>query len=86
MKRKISKSGVPLRIYPCDPIPGAWPAAFEQTEDDFFVLFDGRRIAKRGKPNTPHAKMWVPLEPGIVVLDAPDLSSITIEINGVRMH
>jgi len=86
---KLSKTGVPLGIYPLDPVPGKPPAAVEQTEDDCFVLYGGRRIAKRGKPNTPHAKQWVSLEPGFVVRDVrdnADRTAITIELYGVRVH
>jgi hypothetical protein len=48
--------------------------------EGIFVLMDGKRIAKRltGK--------WIPLEPGIEVYSPPDISTITIEINGVRVH
>jgi len=28
---------------------------------DFFVVHEGIRIAKRGRPGTPQAKTWVPL-------------------------
>jgi hypothetical protein len=88
-KRGIARCGVPLGIFPFDDTPGAPRAAFEQTYDDLFVLFHGRRIAKRGKPNTPQAKTWVALEPGVVVLDGPrhgEKGSIRIEFNGVRVH
>ena len=30
---------------------------------DMYLIFDGRRIAKRGKPGTPHAMTWISLEP-----------------------
>jgi hypothetical protein len=47
---------------------------------DFFVeLENGLRIAKRGRPGTPHAKTWIPLEPGWRVLDLPDSAEITVE-------
>jgi hypothetical protein len=59
---------------------------FEQAETDLFVVLDGRRIAKRGKPDTPQARTWVTLEPGVTVLDNADLTAITVEINGVRVH
>ena len=44
-KRRVARCGVPLGIFPFDDTPGAPPAAFEQTWDDLFVLYDGRRIA-----------------------------------------
>ena len=38
---------------------------------DMYLIFDGRRIAKRGKPGTLHAMTWISLEPGVVVRDVP---------------
>lgn len=37
--------------------------------EDLYVLLDGIRIAKRGKPGTPQAEKWIPLVSGYVVLD-----------------
>jgi hypothetical protein len=58
---------------------------------DMYVIFDGRRIAKRGKPGTLHAMTWISLEPGVVVRDVPMPESesgwgMVIEINNVRVH
>jgi hypothetical protein len=58
---------------------------------DIYLIFDGRRIAKRGKPGTLHAMTWIPLEPGVVVRDVPMPESesgwgMVIEINSVRVH
>jgi hypothetical protein len=36
---------------------------------DMFVMVDGVKIAKRGRPGTPQAKTWISLEPGWSVLD-----------------
>jgi hypothetical protein len=36
---------------------------------DIYLVFEGRRIAKRGKPGTLHAMTWISLEPGVVVRD-----------------
>src|SRR5215472_17029956 len=36
---------------------------------DIYLIFDGRRIAKRGKPGTLHAMTSISLEPGLVVRD-----------------
>jgi hypothetical protein len=41
----------------------------ENNGADMFVIFNGVRIAKRGKPETPQARMWVSIEPGYTVLD-----------------
>lgn len=50
----------------------------EITKTDIYVVNDGVRIAKRGKPGTPQAKTWISLERGYVVYDAPDLSEIVV--------
>jgi hypothetical protein len=61
------------------------------SETDMYLIFDGRRIAKRGKLGTSHAMTWISLEPGVVVRDVPMPESesgwgIVIEINSVRVH
>jgi hypothetical protein len=38
---------------------------------DLCLVFDGRRIAKRGKPETLHAMTWISLEPEVVLRDVP---------------
>jgi len=58
---------------------------------DIYLIFDGRRIAKRGKPGTLHAMTWISLEPGVVVRDVPMPESesgwgMVVEINNVRVH
>jgi hypothetical protein len=50
------------------------------TETDIYVIYDGVRIAERGKPGTPQAKTWISLEPGYVVYDTPDLSQIVVTL------
>ena len=62
------------------------PAVIESDGADLFVVFDGVRIAKRGRPNTPQARTWIALEPGFTVLSNHDHSQITIEKNGVRVQ
>ena len=47
---------------------------------DMFVVVDGVKVAKRGHPETPHAKTWVPIEPGYTVRDCED--GIEVEFNG----
>jgi hypothetical protein len=44
-------------------------AAIENDGDSFFVVFNGVRIAKRGKPETAQARMWLSIVPGYTVLD-----------------
>ena len=48
------------------------------TKTDIYVVYDGIRIAQRGKPGTPQAKTWISLEPGYVVYDTPDLFQIVV--------
>ena len=48
------------------------------TKTDIYVVYDGIRIAKRGKPGTPQAKTWISLEPGYEVYNTPDLSEIVV--------
>lgn len=31
---------------------------------DIFVVVDGVKVAKRGRPGTPQARAWIALEPG----------------------
>jgi hypothetical protein len=51
---------------------------------DLFVIADGVKIAKRGHPNTPHAKTWISLEPGWTVHDGPGY--LEVIYHGVRVH
>jgi hypothetical protein len=53
------------------------PAAIEVTKTDIFVVFDGVRIAKRGRPGTPQARTWISLEPGFTVLSSADLKELS---------
>jgi len=36
---------------------------------DLFVVVDGLRVAKRGRPGTQAAKAWIPLKSGWTVFD-----------------
>ena len=47
--------------------------------EDIFIVADGLKIAKRGHPETPQAKTWVSLEPGYIVRDGGDGTSIEVE-------
>lgn len=54
---------------------------------DMFVVVDGVKIARRGRPDTPQAKTWVSLEPGWAARDVGyPPNEIEIEHNGVRVH
>jgi hypothetical protein len=57
--------------------------------DEIYIECDGKRIAKRGYPDTPQARTWISLEPGYQVLDGEDRSdgggSIVVTYNGARL-
>ena len=54
--------------------------------DDLFIVLGDKQIAKRGRPGTPQANTWIPLEPGFTVYGSTDPSEIVVEINSVRVH
>lgn len=54
--------------------------------EGIFVYADGKRIAKRGEPGTPHARTWISLEPGWTVLDNRDLTALIVQRDGVVVH
>ena len=60
-------------------------SAVECDGESIFIVFNGERIAKRGRFDSPQAKTWVSLEPGWTVLDEPD-GIIAIVHEGVRVH
>jgi hypothetical protein len=51
-----------------------------------YVVVNGKRIAKRGHPDTPQAGTWVSLEPGWQVYSSADLSTLTVERDGVLIQ
>jgi len=51
----------------------------EDGEPAIYVTVDGRRIAKRGAPDSPHARTWISLEPGWVVRDHDYPNGIEVE-------
>jgi hypothetical protein len=57
----------------------------EMTSDgtDVFLVLGGKRIAKRGRPRTQHAKQWIVLEPSVVVRETDCPGEIIVEIDGV---
>ena len=56
----------------------------ENDGHDLFVVFDGKRIAKRGKPGTLQDGTWVSLEPGYVV--TMDRKTLRIAYKDARVH
>jgi hypothetical protein len=53
---------------------------------DIFVVVDGVKVAKRGRPSTPQAGTWVSLEPGWRVFDQNYPEAVVVEHNGLRVH
>jgi hypothetical protein len=70
----------------CDMARKTSPAKIESDGSDIFFVLEGKRIAKRGRPGTPHHKRWIPLEPGFTVHDSADLGEIIVERDGVCVH
>jgi len=58
----------------------------EYEGDDIFLCFRVRRSARRRDNRKKRLWEWTSLEPGVTIPDASNFSSITIEINGVRVH
>jgi len=54
-------------------------ASIESDGKDIYVVVNGKRIAKRGHPNTPQAKTWISLEPGWQVSSSDDTLAISYE-------
>lgn len=48
---------------------------------ELYVVADGLKIAKRGKPGTPRAKNWVSIVPGWSVVSDADLKYIDVSYN-----
>jgi hypothetical protein len=53
---------------------------------DIFVVVDGVKIAKRGRPGARHAKTWIPLEPGWTVQDKdyPEAIEVSFDPKATR--
>jgi hypothetical protein len=64
-----------------------WKFSIESDGEDFFVIADGDLIiAKRGRPGTPQAGTWIPLEPGWSVIDVNYPEAIEIRHEGVLIQ
>jgi hypothetical protein len=57
-------------------------ARIESDGDDLFVVYNGKRIAKRGHPGTPQAWTWVSIEPGYRVWSENNVATLVIEYEG----
>jgi hypothetical protein len=51
-----------------------------------YIEFNGKRIARRGHPDTPHAKTWISLEPGWTVRDVGNYDGIVVEHHGALVQ
>jgi len=54
--------------------------------ENTFVLVDGVKIAKRGRPDTAHAMTWIMLEPGWIVRDVHEGQAVEVRFEGARIH
>ena len=61
-------------------------AAMTFDRKKLFVVIDGIKIAKRGRPGTRQAMTWVSLKPGWRVLDEKDGKAIVIEHDDVNLQ
>jgi hypothetical protein len=55
---------------------------------NLYVVVDGVRVARRGRPGTPQADTWIVMEPGWQVYDDFDADgeAITVAHDGRRVH
>jgi hypothetical protein len=54
------------------------------TDHDIFIVVNGVRVAKRGKPDSVQAGVWISLEPGWEVIN--DEKTLSIRQRGVTAH
>jgi hypothetical protein len=54
--------------------------------ENTFVVVDGVKVAKRGRPDTAHAMTWIMLEPGWIVRDVDRGNAIEVRFEGARIH
>jgi hypothetical protein len=60
---------------------------YEKVGGELFLTLDGVRIAKRGDPDSLHARTWISIEPGYEVFDNADLTELVVHFNkGVRLQ
>jgi hypothetical protein len=52
---------------------------------ELYAVFDGRRIAYRGKPGTAQAETWVSMVPGYEVVDEDYPDRLAVYVNGKAM-
>jgi hypothetical protein len=54
--------------------------------ENTFVIVDGVKIAKRGRPDTAHAMTWIMLKPGWIVRDVHHSKAIEVRFEAARIH
>jgi hypothetical protein len=47
-------------------------------KDGLYIMLDDVKIAERGRPDTPNAKKWVPLQEGWDIKDALGMSEMWV--------
>ena len=57
-------------------------AELESDGINVFVIYDGKRIAERGRPDTPQAGTWVSIEPGYKVWAKNYPGELVVEYEG----
>ena len=57
-------------------------AELESDGINVFVIYDGKRIAERGWPDTPQAGTWVSIEPGYTVWAKNYPRELVVEYEG----
>jgi len=60
-------------------------AELESDGINVFVIYDGKRIAERGWPDTPQAGTWVSIEPGYTVWAKNYPRELVVEYEGKIM-
>ena len=81
-----------LRSMRTAPFENGHTCAFEITRGsdgkgmEFYVVFDGQRVAYRGQPDTPEAGTWVSIRPGYQVEDIDNGDGIAVWVSGNRIN
>jgi hypothetical protein len=56
------------------------------TGPNVFIIFDGVKIAKRGRPGSAQAGKWVSIKRGYKVFDRADGDQLEIEYDGMVLQ
>jgi hypothetical protein len=63
-----------------------WKAIAVSDGIDIFIIVDGVKVAKRGRPGTQQAKTWISLEPGWSVRDAAGGNELEVTYQKVQIQ